>query len=155
MAQLKKNFRVEDAPISTAYDSLPPGDYVCIVTESEMKPTKKPGGEYLMLSLEVVEGKYKNRRLWSRLNIVNANSAAVEIAERQLADLCRAVGRTEISDSNELHDVPFTAVVKVRPADGAYDESNDVVAYKSAKTASGVPATSASPPWSSGKSEPF
>ena len=146
--KLNKTFKVAEAPESTTFDVLPAGDYVVTVTESEMKPTKKSGGEYLMLTLEVLEGAHKGRRLWSRLNLVNENTTAVEIAERQLADLCRAVGKEEVEDSEDLHDTPVVAVVKVRPADREYSESNDVIAFKSVRTASGaVSATKSEEPW--------
>jgi len=36
-----------------------------------MKPTKTGSGTYLELTFQVIEGQYKNRLLWSRLNLSN------------------------------------------------------------------------------------
>jgi hypothetical protein len=37
------------------------------VIESDIKPTKTSGGEQLVLTLEVIEGPFSNRRVWDRL----------------------------------------------------------------------------------------
>ena len=45
-----------------------------------MKPTKTGNGQYLQLAFEIIEGEYKNRKVWARLNLENANADAVRIA---------------------------------------------------------------------------
>jgi hypothetical protein len=157
MAELERTFNVADAPASAAtnYDPLPNGDYDVIISESEMKPTKAGTGKYLQLTIEVLDGEHKGRRVWSRLNLINPNATAVEIAERDLADICRAVGKQSVSDSAELHDVPFVVALKTRPASNGYEASNEVASYKPARGADGsIPSKPqpAAQPWSGGDS---
>mgnify|MGYP000411414076 CR=1 FL=1 len=68
--------------------------------------------------------------MFARLNLKNANDKAVDIARKDLAAICRAVGVMSPKSSEELHDKPLMIKVKVRPASGEYDASNDVGGYK-------------------------
>lgn len=112
------------------FEALPAGDYPVIVVDSEMKTTRDNRGQYLQLTLEVIDGPYKGRKMWDRLNLDNPNQQAVEIAQRQLSQICHAVGVLQVNDSVELHDKPLVARVKVRPASGEFSESNEVSQYK-------------------------
>lgn len=114
------------------FDPLPAGDYNVIITASEMKVTKDGTGEYLELTLEVQDGEFAGRKLFDRLNLNNPNRKAVEIAQRQLAQICHAVGVLQVTDSEQLHFRPLVAIVKVRPADGQYDAANEIKGYKAA-----------------------
>jgi len=112
------------------FSPIPAGEYVMAIIDSEMKPTKNGQGQYLQLTLQVLEGEYKGRMVWDRLNLVNPNQTVVEIARRTLSAICHAVGKLQVQDSAELHDIPMVVRVSVRPADGQYDASNEVKAYK-------------------------
>ena len=81
-----------------------------------MKPTKAGGGELLEIELEILEGEYARRHLWDRLNLVNANQQAVEIAQRTLSAICHATGVLRVNDSEALHFKPMLVTVKVLPA---------------------------------------
>ena len=122
------NFNAEEIEPSS-FDPIPAGWYKAIISNSEMKPTRN-GGEYLSLTLQVIEGQYANRLVFARLNLKNANDKTVEIARKDLAAICRAVGVMSPQSSEELHDKPLMIKVKVRPAQGEYDASNDVGGYK-------------------------
>ena len=39
------------------------------------QPTKNGGGSYLQLTFQVLDGPYKGRLLWARLNLTNSNAA--------------------------------------------------------------------------------
>ena len=112
------------------FSPIPAGEYTMAIIDSEMKPTKNGQGQYLQLALQVLDGDYKGRMVWDRLNLVNPNQTAVEIARRTLSAICHAVGKLQVTDSSELHNVPMLVRVSVRPADGQYDASNEVKAYK-------------------------
>lgn len=127
-------------------DPVPAGWYTVIITDSEMRPTKAGDGEYLQLTMQVVEGECQGRLIWDRLNLMNSNQTAVEIAQRALASICRAVGVLTPTDSSELHDRPFEVKVSVRPAKDGFDASNDVKGYREAGTAGTVPAANRAAP---------
>jgi len=108
---------------------LPTGEYTVIITQSEMKDTKTGSGKYLQLTYQVVDGDFKNRLIFDRLNIQNANETAQQIAQKALSSICRAIGVMHPKDSEELHDKPLVVKVGIRPASGEYGESNIVKGY--------------------------
>jgi len=124
------NFNAEEVEPSSSFDPIPAGWYKAIISNSEMKPTRDGYGEYLSLTLQIIEGQYENRLVFARLNLKNANDKAVDIARKDLAAICRAVGVMSPQASEELHDIPLMIKVKVRPASGEYDASNDIAGYK-------------------------
>ena len=128
MSQL--NFDATQVSPESQFNPVPNGDYPVVITDSEMKTTNDGTGQYLQLTLEIIEGHYKGRKVWDRLNLVNKNTTAVEIAQRALSQICHAVQVLKVDDSAQLHGKPLVAKLAVRPASGGYDESNDVKEYK-------------------------
>jgi hypothetical protein len=122
---------------------LPAGSYVGHIVHTEFRPTKNGLGKYLLVELEVLDGEYAGRRLYDRINLVNPNPTAQQIAEQTLAAICHAVGKVQVISSEELHHIPLTVEIRVEPAKGGYEESNSVKRY-SARGSAG-PATSAVP----------
>ena len=112
-------------PLGT-FEVLPPGKYVAQIIASEMRPTKDGMGQYLYLEIDILEGAARGRRLFDRLNLINGNSEAVQIAQRTLSSICHAVGKLQVSNSEQLHLIPLVADVKVRPPKGQYGESNSI-----------------------------
>lgn len=123
-------FNAKDVPPQDSFDPIPAGWYPVVITDSEMKPTKKGDGQYLQLELTVLEGDYQGRKLWDRLNLENPNQTAVDIAQRALSSICHAVGNLTPNDSAELHDIPLMAKVSVKPAADGFDPRNEVKGYK-------------------------
>jgi hypothetical protein len=111
------------------FSVIPAGKYLCQVVNSEMRPTKDGGGAYLWLELEILDGEFKGRKVFDRLNLENQNQQAVDIARRALSALCHAVGELQVKDSEQLHFKPFVATVRMRPASDGYDASNEVRGY--------------------------
>jgi hypothetical protein len=148
MAQLE--FNPNEIPEDNrSFEPLPAGDYNMQVVDSEVKPTKKGNGDQLVLTLEVLDGPYANRRVWDRLNIRNPNSDAQRIAERALADLCLAINVMHITDSSSLHFKPFIGHVTIRPGNDKYGPSNSV-RYKARAGVTPKPAAAkpaATKPW--------
>jgi hypothetical protein len=112
-----------------AFEPLPAGDYPVVIIESAMKPTKNGQGQYLELKIQVCSGKYQNRQLFDRLNLVNSNDQAVQIAKGTLSAICRAVNVLTPNDSSELHLKKMLATVKVKP-DQNGNPRNEISGYK-------------------------
>jgi len=64
---------------------------------------------------------------------VNTNPTAVEIANKELATICDAVGKNHIEDTEELHGIPMTIRVKKTPATANYPEGNEINGYAPAE----------------------
>ena len=128
-----------------SFGVLPKGRYLCVAVDSEMKETKSGSGEYLQITFEVIDGDAKGRKIFERLNIVNSNKTAEEIAQRQLSGLCRAVGIGRLDDSDQLHNIPVVLEISIEPAKGDFGESNRIRGYYPAGGVSSAPRPVAGP----------
>ena len=129
---------------------LPAGWYKCVFTKSEEKPTKAQTGSYLQMNAEIIEGEHQGKSLTERLNLNNPNVTAVEIAQRTLSAICRAVGVMTPRNSDELHDKPLMVKVKVKAAQGDYGANNEIEGYEAVSGGAAKTETKAggsTPPW--------
>lgn len=126
MASFGTTFDATQVEPNSPYEILPAGKYLVQIIASEMRPTKDGTGQYLYLELDVLEGVHAGRKLFDRLNLVNPNPEAVQIAQRTLSAICRAAGTLQVTDSEQLHLIPLIADVRVRPPKGEYGESNSI-----------------------------
>lgn len=123
------NFDASGIDTTSQFDAIPAGDYEAMVTDSTMKSTKDGTGQYLELTIEIQSGQFQGRRLWDRLNLSNRNPKAVEIAQKQLAQLCHATGVLQVQDSQQLHNRPIVMKVAVKN-DPERGPSNEIKGYK-------------------------
>jgi hypothetical protein len=108
------------------YTPLPAGQYPAHIIRSEFRPTRDGRGEYLEIELEIIEGQHTGRKVFERLNLTNDNPRTVQYAEQTLSSICRAVGKAQVTSSEQLHHIPLIADVRVEPAKNGYDERNSV-----------------------------
>lgn len=123
MALLNTAFNANDVEPSEKRDfsAMPPDKYTMCIVNSDMRAIKaKPGhdpngnyGQYLWLEIEVMEGQYERRKLFENLVLEHENPQTVQIAQQKLRDICLACRKPNISDSEELHGIPFIADVVV------------------------------------------
>ncbi|GAB4232409.1 MAG: hypothetical protein OHK0028_07850 [Deltaproteobacteria bacterium] len=148
MANLN-GFNAANVEPSIDFEPIPAGKYLAVITNSEMKPTKTGSGSYLELCFQIIEGPYKNRLLWSRLNLDNPNKQAVEIARAHLSAICRAVGVIQPKDSIELHNLPLQITVKCKRREDSDEIANEIRGYAKKEAATGQPQqeTTNTPPW--------
>lgn len=150
MAQL--NFDASTVSPSESIEAIPAGWYNAQIDQSEMKPTKDGSGAYLELRFSVLDGQYANRKVFTRLNLRNANPVAQEIAYKQLSAICHATGVLQVQDSQQLHGRPLKIKVKVRAASGDYEASNEISSFKNINEqvdgpVGGAPAAAGGAPW--------
>lgn len=113
----------------SSFDVLPAGEYQACIVASNIATTKRGDGKFLSLELQVLDGQFRGRKLFDRLNMWNPNPKAVEIAKATLSAICRAVGVLEPKDSSDLHELPMIVKVVVK-ADEQYGDKNEIKAYK-------------------------
>jgi hypothetical protein len=136
-------FNAREVEPTDDFSPLPAGRYPVVITESELKPNKAGTGSYLQFAFVVIDGDYKGRYLWARLNLIHPNNVAVDLARAELSAICRAVGVMEPSDSSDLHDLPLMVTVKCRkrPDDG--EITNEIKGYSACDRDEGPPPASA------------
>ena len=113
---------------STSFEPVPAGQYEAVITDSEIQPTRTGTGSYLKLTFSIVSGEWRNRLLFTRLNLDNPNPVAVRIAQEELSAICRAVGVLPPKDSAELHGLPM--LVRVRVIEGDNGPQNEIRGYR-------------------------
>ena len=135
------NFDANTVEPTTPFEPVPNDTYRAHIIASEVKPTKERTGQYLQLEWEILDGPYKGRKLWDRLNIVNQNATAQQIAQSALSAICHAAGVLRVSNSAQLHHIPMMIKVVIKQ-DKGYDPRNEIKSYKSANAqalAAGAP----------------
>lgn len=123
-------FDANEVEPQQSFEPLPAGWYTAEIIESKEKPTRKnPNNSYLELTLEIVEGEHKSRRLWERLNLNNDNQTAAQIAQRTLSSICHATGIMAPKNSEQLHYKKMAVrVIQKAGADG--EVRNEIKQYK-------------------------
>ena len=60
-----------NASPESQFAALPSGEYPALITDSNIKQTKSGTGSYLELTYQIVDGAYRGRQLWARINLTN------------------------------------------------------------------------------------
>lgn len=111
MAMLPTAFNAYNIDPKQATPMLPvsgPEGHLVVISNSEFKPASSGNGNgYLELTLNVVDGPAKGASGPFRLNLFNTNATAVEIASQQLSAICHVTGQMMVSNSEQLHNIPF------------------------------------------------
>jgi len=111
-------------------DVFEDGLYAFQITNSEIKETKAKTGYMLVFTLTCVEPGHTGRRYTIRLNIVNQNSQAQEIAYGELSAISHVCGVLNWSDTQQLHGRPFKVQLAKKPRqDDPTKFGNDVLGY--------------------------
>jgi len=114
------------------YAELPNGTYILEMTAGDVVATKDGKGTLLKTTFDVIEPEqFKGRKLFNNYNLVNGSAEAQRIGLQQFASLCRAVGVSEVEDSDELLFKSFTAKIGLgKPSkDGQYPARAEIKTY--------------------------
>lgn len=129
-----------------AFAPLPAGDYEVAATATDIRATKAGNGSYLWIEFTVTKGKFTGRKLFEQINLQNPNTTAVEIAQRTLAGLLAAMGKTKMDDTDELLHRPVIAVVALDKKDATRNRVNRYKAVPTYAPAAPTAAAPAAPP---------
>lgn len=146
-------FNANEVQPSSGFEPIPAGKYVAVINDDIMKDTKSGNGRYLQLEFEIIEGEYRGRKLWSRLNLENPNTQTVQIARSELSAICRAVNVMQLRDTVELHNLPLVISVRCKKNRETDEMQNEIAGYEakqsySAATPTPPPAPQVgTPPW--------
>jgi hypothetical protein len=154
MAILERSFNVNELPQGQSGDftPLPEGWYNASITKADVQATKDGTGQYIKVQYTITGPTHQGRVVFGNLNIRNASAKAEEIGHQQLGELMRAIGVQRLEDTDQLIGHNLSIKLKVRPASGDYQASNDLAGWKSLAGSSATApapaaAASAAPPW--------
>ena len=109
MAQFGINME-EDSKGAPEFAPIPEGQYTVIITKTEIAQTKAGNGTMVKASMQIVDGDYSGRMVWTNFNIQNENPEAQKIGRAEFARCCMAAGVNANNpdfDTSELHDIPM------------------------------------------------
>jgi len=133
MAALGKKFDATAHDTTQSdYAELPNGIYRIEIEASEVKPTSNGKGTILKVTNTVIEPEdYAGRKLFNNYNLENESAQAQEIGQKQFASLCRAIGVSEVDDSEDLHFKAYTVKIGLgKPSkDGQYPARAEIKRY--------------------------
>ncbi len=119
------DYNAGDYEPSKPLGPVPNGTYLVQITESEMKNANSGNGKYLSLTTQIIEGEFKDRKVFINLNIHNQSEQAQRIAREQMSAICAAVNVMNPQDSVQLHNLPFMIDVKCKK--GKDNNGNDTM----------------------------
>lgn len=95
---------------------LPTGFYLLAIDTMEVKENGGKNGHNLAIVNTVQHGEHKGKKVFDNLNLwIQGNSAAEEIAYKQLSSYGHAVGVTAGEDLGQLANIPYIAEVELVP----------------------------------------
>ena len=127
------------------YNPIPKGNYVLKCLEAELQDARSGNGQYIKAKFEVSRGEYTGRKIFVNFNINNASETAQRIGRKELASWGRACGKPKVTDTDQLLEIEFEAVVGIERGRDNYADSNrilDFVPKEGAAPAAAAPAAS-------------
>lgn len=140
MAQLGQAFDPSTVPDDDrTFEVIPAGWQPMHVIEHDVQPTKDGKGQMIVLTWEIIDGPYAKRRIWQRINYINASAQAQEIGQRELGYITKALGTGPITTTEVLAFKPVIGRVGIDPAKDGYEAKNKVTAFKPYGSAAASP----------------
>jgi len=144
--QLIQPFNAQQYDPTQSAGSLPIGRHPVIIESSEVKANKANDGGYLQLNLRIIDGPQQGTVGAYRLNLYHTNQQTVEIAHKQLSAICHVLGVFQVTDSSQLHNLPFFVEVGPQKSDPQYTEVKKVYDMNGNEPGkAGAPAPAAAP----------
>lgn len=161
MAFLGESFDVGALPEGKSYDLVPEGWYNAAIVKSELKDTTAGTGKKIDVRFDITGPTHQGRAIFTTINIRNPSQRAEEIGRQQLGEIMRAIGLSQVQDSDQLIGGQLQIKVKVREpsaedkAKGYTDSRNEVAGYKSIASSAAPFAAPASPAPSAAPKAPW
>lgn len=104
------------------------GRYNAVFVKEELKDTKS-GGKMVVLTGIITTGPHKDKEFTENLNIINSNEQAVQIAMKTIANIGKAVGLGQVTDTNQLMNKPL--IIETKQKDRSYtNDSGEEITFK-------------------------
>lgn len=129
MTFLDQTFNANDLPEGGGFEPVPAGNYTVSVTEAGLQDTKEKTGQYIKIRMDIEGPSHQGRVLFANINIRNPNPKAEEIGRQQLGDIMRAIGLSQVSDTDQLIGGRLQVKVTVKN-DEKYGPGNEVKGFK-------------------------
>jgi len=134
MAQLLKRFTPVAFASTDEFIPMSVGKHEVVISSSDVKENKSGTGGYLQLNLV---DKSDGSRMAYRLNLYHASEKTADIANQKLSELLHVMGLGSdgITDSAELHNIPFIVEIGMQKNSEEYTEVKRVFPVAAAPVA--------------------
>jgi hypothetical protein len=132
--KLPKKIKMKGKPRMENRTTIPPGTYLAEIKNAEVRESST-GNNYLAVTYRIIKGDHKGRLVWGNYNLWHDKATPREIAEKEFATLCDAIGVGDdtVTDTKQLVGKRLNLTAKIRPAQGMNSESNAPAGYEPAK----------------------
>lgn len=103
----------EYTPEPSSFDPLPQGTYKGMIVKAAEKVSQSTGTPYASLEIEILEGKYKGRKVYDNLFLNSANATAQSIARGKMNGIANALGLVVIEGESDFVFKPLSVNVGV------------------------------------------
>lgn len=141
------SFDASSVPPATPFEPLKDGWYAMRIMGATLK-ISETAGEMLAIEFEVDENHHSDlagRRAWTNLCIQHPNDKPREIARQQLSAICRAIGKLQVTDTDDLLGGSLRVKVRAVPATEQYRAKNDVIGFQALDGSAGDTTVTAAP----------
>ncbi len=105
-----------------------------VIYDSSIEATAKDKSNgMVVLNVRYADGPNQGAEGTIRLNLFHANQQAVEIAKRQLSAIAHCVGVPTVTDTAQLHNIPFRADVDYQKGHNPATDGADAKGYTEVK----------------------
>lgn len=157
MSLLNEAFNVNDLPQGDGgnFEPLPAGWYTAKITQASLETTKAGNGSYIKVRYDILGPTHQGRVVFGNLNISNPNPKAEEIGRQQLGDLMRAIGLSQVQDTDQLIGGECQIKLAVKKSE-QYGDSNEVKGWRAVEGgAAQAPQPQAAPQQGAGTTPPW
>lgn len=114
---------------------IPPGDYQVKAEQVGLKNAKSGNGKYLAFEFSVVDGPYKNRRIFQNVIVEHTNEDARHIGLRWLKSwilACNGTGNEQLTLSLVLRHLnhPCIGCISIEEGQSGYSDQNKIQKFK-------------------------
>lgn len=136
MAFLGEIFDVNAMPEGKSYDLVPDGWYNAVISKADLGQTKAGNGQKIDVRFDITGPTHQGRAIFTAINVRNPSQKAEEIGRQQLGEIMRAIGLSQVQDTDQLVGGQLQIKVKIKnPSDedkarGYTESRNEVGGYK-------------------------
>lgn len=142
------SFNAASVPATdTSFSPIPAANYNVKITEAAMRPLKSGKGRALALTIEVLDGQFARRKLWSNLNVEHESVETRGYAQKDLASLMRAINVQNLEE-HALHmlcNKPLRVRVVIKQ-DATYGDKNEIKGFEAIAQGSVIPTSAPTAP---------
>ena len=102
--------------------TLPVGRHNFEIVSSEIKTASSGSGSFISFGVKIIDGDHAGLIGAYRLNLYHSNPVVVEIAQKQLAQLCGIAGILSIEDTDQLVGTKFLGEVGPQKSNPSFTE---------------------------------